>query len=52
LKESGPDHSKIFHVAACIDEVEVGTGIGASKKEAEQVAAEDGLKKLGVTESG
>lgn len=47
-KESGPDHSKIFHVIACIDDVDIGEGTGSSKKEAEQAAAEDALKKLGV----
>ena len=48
LKESGPDHSKVFHVIAYIDENEVGEGSGSSKKEAEAAAAEDALKKLGV----
>jgi ribonuclease III len=48
FKESGPDHGKIFHVIAYIDEVEIGEGTGSSKKEAEQVAAEDALKKLGM----
>ena len=48
LKESGPDHSKVFHVIALIDESEVGEGTGSSKKEAEAAAAEDALKKLGV----
>lgn len=52
LKESGPDHSKVFHVTACIDEKDVGEGIGASKKEAEQAAAEDALKKLEVIQDG
>jgi ribonuclease III len=51
LKESGPDHSKVFHVVACIDEEEVGEGTGSSKKEAEQAAAEDALKKLGVMQN-
>jgi ribonuclease-3 len=51
-KESGPDHSKIFHVIAYIDEIEVGEGTGSSKKEAEQAAAEDGLRKLGVIQNG
>ncbi len=46
LKESGPDHSKVFHVIASIDEAEIGEGVGSSKKEAEQAAAEDALKKL------
>ena len=51
LKESGPDHSKVFHVLAYIDEVEVGEGTGSSKKEAEAAAAEDALKKLGVIQN-
>ena len=46
IKESGPDHSKIFHVVALIDDQEVGSGEGSSKKLAEQSAAEDALKKL------
>lgn len=51
LKESGPDHSKMFHVIAYIDDVEAGEGTGSSKKEAEQAAAEDALKKLGVMQN-
>ncbi len=46
LKEMGPDHSKVFYVVALIDEQEVGEGTGSSKKEAEQVAAENALRKL------
>jgi ribonuclease-3 len=45
-KEIGPDHSKIFHVIACFENAEVGRGIGSSKKEAEQAAAEDALKNI------
>jgi len=52
LKESGPDHSKTFLVSASIDEQEVGEGKGASKKEAEQAAAENALRKLGVVHDG
>ncbi len=48
FKESGPDHSKMFHVGAFIDERDVGQGIGSSKKEAAQAAARDALDKLGV----
>jgi ribonuclease III len=51
LKESGPDHSKMFHVIAYIDGAEAGEGTGSSKKEAEQTAAEDALKKLGVMQN-
>ncbi len=50
-KETGPDHSKIFHVLALIEEKEVGEGTGSSKKEAAQNAAEDALHKLGVVEN-
>jgi ribonuclease-3 len=52
VKESGPDHSKIFQVIAYFDETPVGEGMGSSKKEAEQAAAEDALKKLGVLPDG
>lgn len=50
IKETGPDHSKVFLVAALIDEQEVGEGKGASKKEATQAAAENALRKLRVIE--
>jgi len=44
--ETGPDHSKIFHVIVYLEEQEAGIGLGASKKEAEQRAAFDALTKL------
>lgn len=47
VDETGPDHSKIFHVMVFIDEKEAGIGMGASKKEAEQRAAFDALSKRG-----
>lgn len=46
LSETGPDHNKIFHVAVYIDEQQVGTGQGSSKKEAEIFSAEQALLKL------
>lgn len=46
ISETGPDHSKIFLVAAMLDDVEVGQGKGSSKKEAEQAAAEDAISRL------
>lgn len=46
LKEEGPDHSKIFHVSVAVADVEMGAGKGSTKKEAEQLAAEEALKKL------
>ena len=44
--ESGPDHAKRFEVSALIEGVERGRGVGASKKEAEQAAAEQALQAL------
>ena len=46
VQESGPDHSKIFHVMVFVDEKEAGLGVGASKKEAEQLAAFEAMQKL------
>lgn len=46
LKETGPDHAKTFHVAAFIDDKEMGHGVGESKKQAEQQAAFDALSKI------
>jgi ribonuclease-3 len=38
--ESGPDHQKAFHAKVVLNSVEVGEGRGNSKKQAEQLAAE------------
>jgi len=46
VEETGPDHSKVFHVMVLVDEKEAGGGMGASKKEAEQRAAFDALSKI------
>ncbi len=42
----GPDHSKVFTVEAAVNGQVQGRGQGRSKKEAEQAAARDALKKL------
>lgn len=52
VKEWGPDHSKIFHVIASLDGVDQGEGVGSSKKEAEQSAAEDALRKMAQETDG
>jgi len=44
LKEDGPDHDKHFTVAVEIGNDKVATGEGKSKQEAEQSAAQNGLK--------
>ncbi len=45
-KETGPDHNKSFEIAAIRNGVVCGTGVGKSKKEAEQLAAKDALQKM------
>ena len=44
--EEGPDHDKVFTMAAFIGTRMVGKGKGSSKQLAEQKAAEDALKRL------
>ena len=45
IKEEGPAHSKTFTVEVMIDNICYGIGTARSKKEAEQEAAKDALKK-------
>ena len=45
IDESGPAHDKRFKVSVLVDGIIFGTGIGKSKKEAEQNAAKDAIKK-------
>lgn len=52
LSESGPDHSKQFLISVEINGIEMGRGNGASKKEAQQAAAEQAMKKINETSSG
>jgi ribonuclease-3 len=40
LTESGPEHGKRFHATVMIDHKALGTGVGTSKKRAEQAAAQ------------
>lgn len=47
LGEEGPDHDKIFTLGVFLGEVQVAIGEGPSKQEAEQKAAENGLKEKG-----
>ncbi|MCQ2559913.1 MAG: ribonuclease III [Clostridia bacterium] len=48
LKESGPDHKKVFTSGVFHQGKELGQGIGSSKKEAEQQAAKQALAKLNL----
>ena len=44
LSDSGPDHEKVFVVGVFLDNNLIAEGSGASKQEAEQKAAKEGLK--------
>lgn len=46
--EQGPDHKKIFEVAAKLNSNIIGRGVGGTKREAEQNAAKQALELFGV----
>lgn len=46
VKQSGPEHSKIFEIEVYLDSELMGRGLGMSKKAAEQCAAKEVLDKL------
>lgn len=48
VEESGPAHDRTFKVVAKIGDMVYGVGVGGSKKEAEQEAAKEALKKLAI----
>ena len=45
IREEGPDNAKVFTVRVLINSNDFGTGTGSSKKEAEQRAAAEALKR-------
>lgn len=47
--ESGPDHCKHFEVEVRLNSNVIGSGVGASKKAAEQAAAQKALELMGVS---
>jgi len=47
VRAEGPDHARIFWVEARTGTKVLGSGSGKSKQEAEQVAAQDALEKMG-----
>ena len=49
VEEEGPDHAKIFHIEVIVDGRSVGRGSGLSKKQAEQRAAKQAARYLGIT---
>ena len=46
VKEEGPDHNKQFTVGVVVDSVTMGTGVGHTKKAAEQAAAYEAIQKM------
>lgn len=46
IAENGPDHDKVFTVAVFVNGEKLGQGTGKTKKEAEQKAAGDALRKI------
>ena len=48
VNESGPPHDRTFTIAARIGQEEIGRGVGRSKKDAEQAAAEEALAHVAV----
>ena len=46
LGESGPDHDKQFSVRVLLNGEPVGSGVGTSKKRAEQAAARQAVERL------
>ncbi len=48
IHEEGPDHNKTFQAAVYLNQREIATGLGRTKKEAEQQAAKHALDILGV----
>lgn len=46
VRESGPDHQKLFEVQVIVQGDRVGAGSGRTKKEAEQAAARQAVRKL------
>ena len=46
IRETGPDHEKMFEVEILIRGERYGVGAGKSKKEAEQMAAKQALEKV------
>jgi len=49
LATEGPAHQRLFTTAAVVDGVQMGSGQGASKKDAEQEAAREALEALEVS---
>lgn len=47
IKQSGPDHNKVFSVGVFLNSNIIGSGKGKSKKQAEQLAAKEAIALMG-----
>lgn len=52
VTSTGPDHDKQFTATVIVRDIEYGTGVGRSKKEAEQKAAAQAYEALGKVDEG
>ncbi len=50
IEESGAAHSRIFTMSVLLNDQIIGTGMGKSKKEAEQMAAKEALSLMGYND--
>lgn len=48
IREWGPDHNRNFEAACLLNGKTIATGIGKNKKEAEQLAAQEAIRKLQI----
>ncbi|MBE5821737.1 MAG: ribonuclease III [Clostridiales bacterium] len=46
IRAEGPEHDKTFYMKALCDNVQIGNGIGKTKKEAEQMAAKMAIERM------
>jgi ribonuclease-3 len=49
VREWGPDHNRNFEAACVVNGKTIATGVGKNKKEAEQVAAQEAVRRLQIT---
>jgi ribonuclease-3 len=49
IESTGPDHAKTFKISVFTNGKAIGTGVGRSKKDAEQMAAKAALEDMGKT---
>lgn len=51
VAEDGPEHARVFTIDAIVNGQRIGTGVGRSKREAQQIAAREALTAISADES-